>query len=60
MYTYFARRLFSNDTPVDWESMGGHDNIRELIAKTIPGFSLLLSGEEFHIPGPSSIRTESR
>ncbi|MAE69247.1 MAG: histidine kinase [Gemmatimonadetes bacterium] len=46
-----ARRLFSSDTPVDWEAMGDHDNIRELIAKAIPGFSRLASGEEFHIPG---------
>lgn len=46
-----AQELFGTSSPVDWSAMRDHDNIRDLIAKAIPGFEPITSGKEFHIAG---------
>lgn len=53
-----ARRVLSDrgsSGPVDWSAMERHENIRRLIATTIPGFEAMAeidgSRREFHIDG---------
>jgi molybdopterin-dependent oxidoreductase alpha subunit len=50
-----ARRLFGDGGPIDWQSMHETSNIRQAIAKIIPGMEAIASiGEtkrEFHITG---------
>jgi anaerobic selenocysteine-containing dehydrogenase len=50
-----GRRLFPNDSRLDWSQMESHSAVRELIADLIPGYEELRSidkaKEEFHVPG---------
>jgi molybdopterin-dependent oxidoreductase alpha subunit len=53
--TEIARRTLQPDTPLDWQQLQNHDDIRSLIAKLVPNMEAIENiGEtkkEFHIPG---------
>jgi molybdopterin-dependent oxidoreductase alpha subunit len=50
-----ASRVLESDGPVDWESLREHRNIRDVIAKVVPGFEAIgeidETGREFQIEG---------
>jgi len=51
-----GRRLLGEDGPVDWERLGDHSAIRELISKVVPGYESISrvddrDGGEFQISG---------
>jgi molybdopterin-dependent oxidoreductase alpha subunit len=50
-----ARRVLGEHSPVDWNAMNEHMQIRQLIARAVPGFESLATidqtKQEFQIPG---------
>lgn len=50
-----GQRILSNSTPINWEAMRNHTNIRQVIAQVVPGFESMAaideSKREFHISG---------
>src|SRR5438034_11371006 len=50
-----VRRILGESSPVDWRAMHECMNIRQMMAKAVPGFEALATidqtKQEFHIPG---------
>ena len=50
-----ALRVLGENSPVDWRAMNEHMNVRQLIARAVPGFESLATidqtKQEFQIPG---------
>lgn len=57
-----GRLLFGDNSPLDWGGLLEHKNIRNLIAKIVPGFESFSKADrrkqEFHIPGRTLHRPE--